>query len=743
MARVPAKPGLYFRRVPFNLAALLTTPIPVGLPAGAKLKVVPWPGSDSVRAFAALQAQGRAGIFWLDSSSAATDPTARFSIMGCEPLARFCTWGERTSFTLAGAAVEEVTGDPLRELERRLAQFRVDPEKTELPFHGGAVGYLSYEFGRVTEPAAFAGSRESGDTPDINLAWYDAAAVWDHATGQAWLVGVGWRRTPEAAIAELTERLSAAPAGVAETPAPAGVVATSNLTRGTFIAAVERVRERIAAGEIYQMNLAQCFTGALKELPAALYRRLRTLNPAPMAAYFDAGEGMAVLSSSPERFIEVQGNRIRTAPIKGTRPRGRTPEEDAAERAGLLASEKERAELLMIVDLLRNDLGRICRFGSVQVRQLHRLESFATVHHLVGEVEGELRPGVGVAALLRAVFPGGSITGAPKVRAMQTIAEIEPGRRGVFSGAIGYFSACGRIDLNIAIRTIVCRGARASFHVGAGIVWDSDPAAEYEETLAKGRALFAALGWTRAGEGEGSVGVFETLLVRAGRVRFLGEHLRRSAAGCAYFELAGAPSAEALRIEAERLLATKGLAEGVLRWSISRAPGGCEWQMTLEPPRPHMAKPVWTATFGPALPPPDRARPHKHLGRQLWREALISARAQGYDEVILTDSTGQIVEGAISNVFCVTDGVLRTPPLAAGPLPGVTRAQVLALAAQLGIPTAETRLTSADLQAAQELFVTNALIGVRPLSALDGQAKPAPGPVAQRLQTAWLALGER
>jgi len=267
----------------------------------------------------------------------------------------------------------------------------------------------------------------------------------------------------------------------------------ADFTRERYQAAVGEVRARIAAGEIYQMNLAQRVTGTLAEPPRQLYRRLRALNPAPMGAYLEAGDG-AVLSSSPERFLSVEGDRIRTFPIKGTRPRGPTPAEDAALQRELRASEKERAELLMIVDLLRNDLGRVCRFGSVEVRRLHDLESFATVHHLVGEVEGALRPGVGAAELLRAVFPGGSITGAPKIRAMQVIAGIEPVRRGIFSGALGYWSACGRVDLSIAIRTIVCHGAEASFHVGAGIVWDSDPNLEYEETLAKGRALLAALG---------------------------------------------------------------------------------------------------------------------------------------------------------------------------------------------------------------------------------------------------------
>jgi para-aminobenzoate synthetase component 1 len=465
--------------------------------AVAPLKVTSWGGADPARAFAALHA--RAGFFWLDSSLAVPGG-ARFSLMGCAPFARFRSWGKRFCFECDGSAAEPGTGDPLPVLERLLQQYRAEPPRdVALPFCGGAVGFIAYELGRLIEPVVGPAPQDS-QVPDINLAWYDAAVIWDHSAGRAWLVGAGWRRSPGVATAELAGWLRAAPP-MPETPLPP--VRTegfrSNLTRAAFLAGVSRVRERIAAGEIYQMNLAQCFSGQLAEPPPALYQRLRRLNPAPMAAYLDAGDDLVLLSSSPERFIEVAAGRIRTSPIKGTRPRGRTDAEDAAERACLLASEKERAELLMIVDLLRNDLGRVCRFGSVQVRRLHALESFATVHHLVGEVEGELRPGVGVAALLRAVFPGGSITGAPKIRAMQVIDQIEPGPRGVFSGSIGYFSACGRIDLNIAIRTIVCRGARASFHVGAGIVWDSDPAAEYEETLAKGRALFAALGLNHEG----------------------------------------------------------------------------------------------------------------------------------------------------------------------------------------------------------------------------------------------------
>jgi para-aminobenzoate synthetase component 1 len=275
-------------------------------------------------------------------------------------------------------------------------------------------------------------------------------------------------------------------------------VAHSDLTAQEYRDRVGWVREGIGRGEYYQLNLVQRFEAPLRESPAALYRRLRASNPAPFSAYLST-DTFTVLSSSPERFLEVTpGGRVRTCPIKGTRPRAADAVADAALQQELLASPKERAELLMIVDLLRNDLGRVCVPGSVQVERLNALESFATVHHLVGEVQGQLRPGLTRRELLRAVFPGGSITGAPKVSAMQAIDRLEPHRRGIGMGSIGYFSAHGRMDLAIAIRTIITHRERAYIPVGAGIVWDSDPAAEYAETLVKAQALLAALRVTPA-----------------------------------------------------------------------------------------------------------------------------------------------------------------------------------------------------------------------------------------------------
>jgi para-aminobenzoate synthetase component 1 len=456
----------------------------------------------------------RPGCFWLDSSLPRTTD-GRFSIMGCEPRWIFSADASGWRIERRGVTVEHGTGDALVKLEQVVRAHQVTPaadSEADLPFFGGAVGWFSYDLGRRFE--TFGDSAKADlDVPEIRLAWHDAAVVWDHAEGRSWLVGIDGERSARDATRELQQWLAEPPAEVglrAGSPRTAsdssGVgaprphldasleTATSDFSRGDYVAGVERIREAIGRGEVYQANLVQRFTCLHRDSPAATYLRLRALNPAPFAFYQDAGE-WSVLSSSPERFIEVTpGRRIRTCPIKGTRPRGRAGEDDRAQSDALLGSAKERAELLMIVDLLRNDLGRVCEFGSVQVPRLHALETFATVHHLVGEVTGTLRTDVRLRELLRAVFPGGSISGAPKVSALRLIDRLEPHRRGLGMGALGYLGAHGRIDLSIAIRTILCRDGKAHFHVGAGIVADSDPAAEYEETLIKGRALFQALG---------------------------------------------------------------------------------------------------------------------------------------------------------------------------------------------------------------------------------------------------------
>ena len=434
------------------------------------------------------------GRFLLESGPAGPQEVRRLSIAGAEPFTTLVTQGRQAC--IHGEGSTRVTeGDPLTILQSLLNRYQVEAPP-ELPgFPGGAVGYFSYDLGRQIERLPSRADDDLG-LPDIHLGFYDVLLVIDHTKGQASLV-VG---APDGREADAMSKArqwaqalqAAAPLPEVGAPPTAGPV-ISSYAKADYLAAVQKALDYIAAGDIFQVNLAQRFACPYNGSGWALYRQLRKLNPAPFAAFMDYGSWQ-VVSGSPERFITVQDGRIETRPIKGTRPRGATPDIDAASAAELLASEKDGAELVMIVDLQRNDIGRVCEYGSVRVPDLRRLEATPNVWHTVATVEGKLRPEATTAKILRATFPGGSITGAPKVRSMEIIEELEPVRRGVYTGAIGYIGFDGRIDLNIAIRTAVVKDGQAYFHAGGGIVADSVPESEYQETLAKGSGIARALG---------------------------------------------------------------------------------------------------------------------------------------------------------------------------------------------------------------------------------------------------------
>jgi para-aminobenzoate synthetase component I len=381
-----------------------------------------------------------------------------------------------------------------------LADPNEEPDPDLPPFQGGLIGYIGYDLAPQLERLPrrrLVDSRLS----NIWMAYYNTAVTIDHRSGVvqlwAWVGFGGDRLGAERRFRYWKERIEREVwlprPGPIRPPEPVRPVAAFD--REGYCAAVRGVLEYIAAGDVFQVNLSQRFTAHGSFDPLDLYLRLKQRSPAPFAAYLRRRD-LAVVSASPESFYQTRGDRIVTRPIKGTRPRGATRAEDERLAAELLASPKDRAELTMIVDLERNDLGRICRYGSIAVRDALRIESFAQVHHLVATVEGRLRPDVWPDDIIRAVFPGGSITGAPKIRAMEIIDELEPNRRGLYTGAIGYLSRGGSSAFSIAIRTILVEGARASYQVGGGIVADSDPESEYEETLAKGRGLRDVLeGW--------------------------------------------------------------------------------------------------------------------------------------------------------------------------------------------------------------------------------------------------------
>ena len=447
---------------------------------------------------------GRRQLAWLDS--ALPHPLyGRWSIVAAEPRWTLTAHGRRLCLETAAGLRRHFEGDPIAALAarveaeqaRRPAASQPARQPPELPFTGGAIGYLGFELARQIErlPAT---TRDDVGAPDLAFAWYDAALVADVIDGRAWLVGTG------EAVDRLEARLAvpdprASRLELCAHPGGPAVAFEANMTPADYLERVRVARRYIAAGDIYQVNLSQRLSAPIDGPGLDVYRRLRRASPAPFAAYLAApggasAPGLEVLSSSPERLLLAAGERLQTRPVKGTRPRGRDAAEDARLAAELRASAKDAAEHVMIVDLERNDLGRVAAVGSVAVPEFAALERYANVHHLTSTIEARRCPGVGLAELLRAVFPGGSISGAPKIRALEIIDELEPTARGVYTGAIGYVSADGRCDLNVAIRTITVAAGRAHAHVGGAIVHDSVPEAEYLETLDKARGMARALG---------------------------------------------------------------------------------------------------------------------------------------------------------------------------------------------------------------------------------------------------------
>jgi para-aminobenzoate synthetase component I len=448
--------------------------------------------------------------------SAASHPAlGRYSFVTADPF----HWLQARGGGVVEGDQQPRLADPFAVLRERLAQWRIETIAALPPFQGGAAGLFGYDLchhlERLPRPR-----RDEFQAPDLAVGFYDWVIGFDHVQRRAWIVSTGLpevetvRRRLRAVqrlravrrllagcdgpnrAATVRERSSLRSLTVAAPtdlhPLPTFPDVFSNFDRAGYLSAVRRAIEYIHAGDCFQVNLSQRLLHAATLSALELYARLRERNPAPFAGYFDLGD-FVIASASPERFLRVEDGKVETRPIKGTRPRGQTPEEDARQRDELLHSAKDRAENVMIIDLLRNDLGRVCAYGSVQVPGVCRLESYRTVHHLVSEVVGRLRPELGAIDLLRAAFPGGSVTGAPKVRSMEIIAELEPTARGPYCGSLGYLGFDGRMDTNILIRTCTIGRGWIQFPVGGGIVADSVPETEYEETLHKAEGLLRAL----------------------------------------------------------------------------------------------------------------------------------------------------------------------------------------------------------------------------------------------------------
>jgi para-aminobenzoate synthetase component 1 len=439
---------------------------------------------DSATLFARIRHKPWA--VYLDSGQPGSQ-YGRYDIMAANPFITLSTNGEQTE-------VRDDTGthlsaaDPFLLLKRVLAPYAMPI--CELPFCGGAIGYFSYDLARRLERLPHL-ALDGEQIPQMMVGVYDWAVIVDHRKQRAWLVSQGKNAQTHKnwpALCSLFE----APTAEVDSEFKLTSNVTSNMDLPTYTAAFDKIQNYISAGDCYQVNLAQRFAAKAKGDAWAAYQHLRSISPAPFLAYMNYPD-LQVLSGSPERFLQVSGSHVETRPIKGTRPRSDDPQQDSKNAAELKASPKDHAENLMIVDLLRNDISKSCTVGSVQAKNLFALESFANVHHLVSTVTGKLAPDKTAIDLLRGCFPGGSVTGAPKLRAMEIIEELEPHRRGLYCGAIGYIGFDGNMDTNIAIRTAVYSNGEIRFWAGGGIVADSELQKEYRETWDKASSMVALM----------------------------------------------------------------------------------------------------------------------------------------------------------------------------------------------------------------------------------------------------------
>jgi len=447
---------------------------------------------------------------WLLDSALRSDRLGRHSFAGADPWAVLRLWGDRLELDCVRAVHPgwstgrtELRADPFEVARACLPRVRPDCVPGDLPFVGGAIAVLGYELAEHLESLGLRGLDDQG-LPDVTLLFVDRLLVWDHMQDRAWAVGLGFGANESAAraaagraAAGIEARLLGSPAAEIERVCvgPSGVTASfdEQPDEQTYRKVIDQVKNEIAAGNVYQACLTRRAVADYPGDPWSLYCALRRVNPAPFACYLELPDS-TVVGSSPERFLRLDLDRnVESRPIKGTRPRGGNATEDALLRSELAASVKDRAENLMIVDLVRNDLGRVCELGSIEVPELMAIEAYESVFQMVSTVTGRLRPECDVFDLLRATFPPGSMTGAPKIAAMRLLGNLEPVRRGIYSGAIGYLDVRGGADLSVVIRTLIVQDGRAYLHSGGGIVADSDPALEWAETLDKIRPLSTAL----------------------------------------------------------------------------------------------------------------------------------------------------------------------------------------------------------------------------------------------------------
>ncbi|MGY4644493.1 aminodeoxychorismate synthase component I [Cellulomonas sp. URHB0016] len=723
------------------------------------------PFVDVVRRFARLP--GTVALL-----SGGDQDCARYHVLGVDPWLTLS--GHRTRTTLTdGDHQVELDEDPftaLRRVLRHVGAPQLEGSAPPLPLTSGLLGYLAYDLKDCLEDLPRTSVDDLG-LPLMHLVAPRVLVVHDRATEATTLLAMQVDGDDPAATRRQVERFRdtlRAPVEPSEVDADATGPCTSAFSRAGYLAAVEAIRQYIVDGDVYQVNMSQRFQAPFTGNPFDCFADMFAANPAPFFSYVNAGDHQ-IVSTSPERFVELRDGQVETRPIKGTRPRGSTPAEDQALRAELRESPKEDAELSMIVDLLRNDIGKVCRAGSVNVVEHKRLESYRNVHHLVSTVTGELDPGMDAVDLLRATFPGGSITGCPKIRAMEVIDELEPVRRHVYTGSIGYVGFDGTMDLSIAIRTATFTGTKAVFSVGGGIVFDSDPASEFEETLHKGRTLMDAL-HTASGDSrdeptvwqdgtfqprsaatipldsEGlsyGLGFFETLRVQAGRPILLDAHVQRfERAWTELFE--GSPPDVTWADVIARLVERNGLAGTAAVVKLVAAagnPSGAPLSPVLfATAKPYAPREALAARGGLRLRTYPHARhtylaEHKTLNYLHCKRAGDWARRHGADEAVLLDVDGSVSETSTATVCGVFGDTVRFPT-SAHALPGTMAAEARRLLGAWGFVVEDRRVTVEELQTADQVLVLNSVMGAVPAVSLDGTALGDGGALARRLTAA-------
>jgi para-aminobenzoate synthetase component I len=696
--------------------------------------------------------------------------SARYHILGIRPWLTLREGGGKVVVECGGSKVS-VPLDPFDALDALMKRYSLPGAETAPPLSAGLLGYLAYDLKDCLEVLP----RTSCDDlhlPRLYMAAPSILVVHDRQKKTTTVHVPILEDGEQAAQARLTRfrQELGQPRPTRSANRSVGEL-TSGLSRSEYIDAVEAVRDYIVRGHVYQVNMSQRFETTFSGDTFALFADLFQVNPAPFFAFVQAGDHQMV-STSPERFIQLAGQAVETRPIKGTRPRGPTPELDQAMRHELETSRKDDAELSMIVDLLRNDIGKVCAAQSVRVIEHKRVEAYENVYHLVSVVVGRLDDDKNMVDLIKATFPGGSITGCPKIRSMEIIDELEPVRRHLYTGSIGFLGFQGTMDLSIAIRTATISGGRLVFSVGGGVVFDSKGGDEFEETLHKGRTLMRALqhtpepsataerfGWhngmfkrladmTVSVEDEGfayGYGFFETMRVQNGLILRLDSHLARLRK--AWDQFIGAPFPDITwRDVIDLVIAKNDLGDKVAAVKLAVAagkPGASERGPNLivtareyrhrlaGTGRPGLRLAVYPHGWQTML------AGHKTMNYMFQRTAGHWARGQQADEALLLNADGSVAETNTANLLCrLGDQWVR--PQSAHALPGTMEQAALALLAKQGISVQTRRLVVDDLKTSQALVVTNALMGAVPVMALDGRPVPTDESFCQRLNDALL-----